>query len=111
MARHIHAGGLLALEPWIFPEQARDGYLDSQTIDKPDLKAARMVVSRVKDGVSVLNFHYLVANSEGVSHFTELHELGLFTHEEYMSALRAAYLEPHFDPEGLMGRGLYLATA
>jgi hypothetical protein len=40
----------------------------------------------------MLDFHYLVATSEGVEHFTEHHELGLFTEEEYRAAFMQAGL-------------------
>ena len=77
-------------------------------MDQPDLKVARMNISEVEDGVSVLNFHYLVATSSGVEHFTERHELGLFSHDEYLSAFSAGGLEVVYDADGLAGRGLYI---
>jgi hypothetical protein len=46
-----------------------------------------------------------------VEHFTELHELGLFTVEQHLAAFRAAGLAAEHDPEGPMGRGLYVAAA
>jgi hypothetical protein len=70
-------------------------------------------VSDARDGadglVSVLDFHYFVAPAEGVEHFTEHHELALFTHAQYHDAFAAAWLVVEHDAEGLMGRGLYLA--
>lgn len=107
-ARHTRSGGLVIVEPWFTPEQFRSGYLDAVFVDEPDLKAARMNVTRVKDGRSVLDFHYLVATPDGVEHFAEHLELGLFRHEDYLDAFRAAGLEVVYDPEGLMGRGLYV---
>ena len=62
----------------------------------------------VENGVAVLLFHYLVGTPQGVEHFTERHELALFSHEEYLAAFRAAGLEVVYDEEGLMGRGLYI---
>ena len=45
-----------------------------------------------------------------VSHFVEEHELGLFSDEQYRAAIAAAGLElDSFDPQGLIGRGLYIA--
>jgi hypothetical protein len=49
-----------------------------------------------------------VATSEGVSHFVEHHEMGLFTDDEYQKAFRNAGLTVIHDPEGLTGRGLYI---
>lgn len=111
MARHVRAGGLVIVEPWIGPDEFITGHVGAHFVDQPGLKIARMHKSHVRDGVSILNFHYLVATEMGVVHFTELHELGLFTHDEYMGALRAAYLEPYHDQQGLMGRGLYVGAA
>jgi hypothetical protein len=55
-----------------------------------------------------MSFHYLVGTPEGIDHFTEEHEVGLFTDQEYRDAFRAAGLEAEHDAEGLMGRGLYI---
>jgi len=56
-----------------------------------------------------MDFHYLVATPKGIEHFTERHELGLFSHEDYLSALQASGLDVVYDPdpEKLMGRGVY----
>ncbi len=57
---------------------------------------------------SILDVHNLVATPEGVQHPTERQDLGLFTHAEYVDAFEAAGLEATHDPEGLIGRGLYV---
>ena len=67
-----------------------------------------MNISAVEDGVSVLDFHYLVATPEGIEHFSERHELGLFTFEQYEAAMRDSRLNVLVDREGLMGRGLFI---
>jgi SAM-dependent methyltransferase len=110
LARHVAPGGVLAVEPWFDPENYRPGGPHALFVDQPDLKLARMNVSVAADGVSVLDFHYLLATPAGVKHFTEHHELGLFTREEYEAAFRAAGLRVEYDAEGLIGRGLYLGT-
>ncbi len=110
MSRHLHPGGVVIIEPWITPEVARAGLVSAVFVDQPDLKIARMNVTRLEDGVSVLDFHYLVATPAGVEYFTERHDLGLFSHDDYLSAFRAAGLEVTHDPEGLIGRGLYVGV-
>ena len=69
-----------------------------------------MNIAEHGDGTSVMVFHYLVGTPEGIERFEERHELGLFSHEQYMDAFREAGLAVEHDPEGLMGRGLYLGT-
>lgn len=111
MARHVRPGGLLVVEPWFVPGAFKDGSLHLTTVDRPDLKVSRVSRSRVVGTVSVLDFHYLVGRPEGVEHWNETHRLGLFTEQEMRDALTLAGLEPvRFDPDGLIGRGLYLGT-
>jgi len=108
MARHLSPGGLVIIEPWFTPEAYHPGTIHATFVDEPDLKIARINVSEQQDRISVLDFHYLVGTPARVEYFTEHHELGLFTQEEYLTAFRTAGLEAFHDPEGLTGRGLYL---
>ena len=108
MARHLKPGGALLVEPWFSPEDWNTGTVHATFVDKPDLKIARMNFSKNKGRLSFFTFHYLVATPEGIEHFTELHELGLFTDDEYLESFRAAGMEVFHDPLGLDGRGLYI---
>jgi ubiquinone/menaquinone biosynthesis C-methylase UbiE len=107
MARHLKPGGILLVEPWFTPENWNTGSVHASFVDQPDLKIVRMNISKRKGRLSFFTLHYLVGTPEGIKHFTELHELGLFTVDEYLSAFRAAGLEVYHYPEGLTGRGLY----
>ena len=111
MARHLNPRGVLLLEPWFSPDEWIDGRPHAVVVDEPDLKIVRMNVSTSEDKLSVLHFHYLMADTEGVAHFEERHCLGLFTHEEYLRAFAEAGLQASYDDWGLEGRGLYVATA
>ena len=111
MARHLAPGGLLIVEPWILPEDWQDRHVGALFVDEPDLKVARVNHSRREGTVSILDFQYLVGTPEGVEHFAERHELGLFAHEDYRAAFERAELHVEHDPEGLMGRGLYMGIA
>ncbi len=111
MARHLRPGGLLVVEPWLTPDVFETGRFDARFVDESDLKIARITTTSREGTLSIIDFHYLVGTSDGVAHFTERHEVGLFTHDEYLDAFRAAGLTVDFDPDGFMGRGLYLGRA
>lgn len=111
MANHLKPGGVLAIEPWFSPDAFKPGSVHATFVDQPELKVARMNISQQVGNNSVFDFHYLVATPEKVEHFTERHELGLFTHTQYMSAFELAGLDAIHDPDGLSGRGMYLGLA
>jgi hypothetical protein len=79
-------------------------------VDEPDLKLARMIISRRNPNVSILNAHYMVGEPDGIRSMTELHHLGLFTQQEYRDALEGAGLQVHYHEHGLTGRGLFIAS-
>lgn len=108
MAAHLQPGGVLVIEPWVLPEQWDGSRLHAIFVDEPDLKIARMSVPPPLTREQTLEFHYLVATRDGVEHFTERHEIAMFTHDEYVGSIGAAGLRVEHDPDGLMGRGLYV---
>ena len=108
MSRHLLPGGVLLIEPWFTPEQWPIGRTFVTQVDKPDLKIIRMSYSGRRANVSSIEFQYLIGTSKGIDHSVEIHELGLFTHDEYLAAFEAAGLNVTHDPDGLDGRGLYL---
>ena len=111
MSRHLEPGGVLVVEPWLSPEVWLGRHVGAVFVDEPELKIARMNIAQRKRNVSIVEFEYLVGTPDGIERFTERHELGLFTVEQYLEAFRAASLEADHDVEGPMGRGLYIATA
>lgn len=108
MVDHLVFGGVLLVEPWFTPAQWNTGRIYTTHVNDEDLKITRMSFSSKKGNISGIDFHYLVGTSAGVEHFTERHELGLFTHEEYMTAFQAASLKTIHNKKGLDGRGLYI---
>jgi ubiquinone/menaquinone biosynthesis C-methylase UbiE len=110
MARHVNPGGLVVVEPFITPEQFKPGHVSAIFVDRPELKIARIHTATVSDGIAVMLFHYLVGTPGGVQHFTERHEMTLFSHDQYLAAFNRAGLRAVYDAEGPMGRGLYLGV-
>jgi SAM-dependent methyltransferase len=110
MARHLEPGGVLVLEPWLTPERYQPGHVGALLVDveDPPGKIARMNVVERHEDLTVMDMHHLVGTAEGVEHFVERHELGLYTDEQYRDAVAAAGLAPEHDVEGLIGRGLWL---
>jgi SAM-dependent methyltransferase len=108
MASHLNPGGLLIVEPWIAPDKWVTGAPHLLTVDQPNLKIARMNVSSRTGRLAVLDFFYLVATPAGVEHFTERHEIALFTDAEYRQGFEDTGLAVEYDEVGLIGRGLYL---
>jgi ubiquinone/menaquinone biosynthesis C-methylase UbiE len=108
MTRHLKPGGVLVLEPWFAPEDWKPKDVYSTFVDQPELKIARMNISEQEGLISFFVFHYLVGTPQGIQYFTERHELGLFTVDEYKIALQDSDLEVIHDPWWLNARGLYL---
>jgi len=111
MGRHLEPGGVLVVEPWITPAAFSTGRLVCDTVNDPDLKVTRMYVTEREGDVSIFDEHYLIATADGVEHFTERHELGLFTDAQYRHAFRNAGLDVVDTSEDLFGYGLYVCRA
>jgi SAM-dependent methyltransferase len=108
MAAHLNPNGILVVEPWLTPDGWQIGRPHLLVVDEPDLKIVRMNVSGRDGRLAVMEFVYLVGSPDGIDHFSERHEAALFTDVEYRQALSTAGLTVEHDPEGLIGRGLYL---
>lgn len=109
MAAHLEPGGTLLIEPWFTPTQFWDGHLAVRHAENDTMHVSWMYRQERHGRVSALPIHYLVGRAEGVQHWVETHELGLFTDEEYTSALRTAGLEVVPHPGDLAGRPMYVA--
>ena len=87
------------------------GYVHVTSVETDEVTVTRMVHTTLDGHVSRIRMEYLVGTRDGVKHESEMHELGLFTRAEMENAFVSAGLTPRYDPEGLMGRGLYRAVA
>jgi SAM-dependent methyltransferase len=109
-AHHVNPGGVVIVEPWITPDKFREGGVHALFVNEPDVKLARMNFSNREGQMAVLDMHHLVGTPERIEYFVEHLELFMFTHEENLEAFRTAGLSVDYDPQGLMGRGLYIGV-
>jgi SAM-dependent methyltransferase len=109
MRRHLNPGGVLLIEPWFTPDAYWTGTITANHVDQPDLKIAWMYTSERDGDISLLDIHYMVGRPSGIELLRERHEIGLFTEEQHLDALREAGLEARHEGEGPFGRGLYVA--
>jgi len=108
MSRHLLPGGVLLIEPWFNVEQWTLRRVSLLRVEKPDLKIIRMGYGSKRGNISLLDLHYLIGTPKGIEYHVEHHELGMFTHEEYLEAFRSAGLQVIHNKKGLDGRGLYI---
>jgi ubiquinone/menaquinone biosynthesis C-methylase UbiE len=115
---HLNPGGVLIIQPWFNKSQWKgDGYIDMRTYDSKNLKIARLSSNSTRGTISLLNFHFLVAEkNKEVRYFLEKHELGLFDEKKTLRIMEKAGLKAKRfvknAPElGKLGnRGLFVAV-
>jgi SAM-dependent methyltransferase len=110
LAAHVAEGGVLLVEPWITPDAWMPGRPHVLAANAEGIALARVTVAGQHGRISTTEMHYLVGTADGVEQFEEHHELRLFTLDEMRSALEATELAVEHDPDGLMGRGLWIGT-
>lgn len=115
-ARAVRPGGVIVVEPWITPEEARPGrpvvhVWDGDRADPPEpMKLVRALSARSEGRKTVLDFHWLVVTPEGTEHFVDRHELWMTPRDELLAAFGSAGLEARWlHPGPLTGRALILA--
>lgn len=110
LAAHVAKGGVLLIEPWITPDAWMPGRPHVLAADAEGIALARVTIGGQRGRISTTEMHYLVGTADGVEQFEEHHELGLFTVDEMRSALESTGLTVEHDPDGLIGRGLWIGT-
>ena len=112
ISQHLKPGGLLILGAWLHPGEFVPGVPRLFTYESDQIKIARIDGSKQKGNRAIVDFHWLISEKgkqiKYVPH--DLHELTLFSHKQYMDAIRLAKLKPRLlkGKESPTGR-LYLA--
>lgn len=109
-AMHAAPGGVVAVEPWIFPENFTDGRMALDTVDTEGFKVARMSRAERSGDMSILHFHFMVGCATGIEYWSDSDEVGLFRRMEYQVAMERAGLETHFEEGGFSGRGMFIGV-
>jgi SAM-dependent methyltransferase len=106
---HVKASGCLIVEPWFAPDTWESGRYDMLTVEDETHKICRMSHTTREGLVSILHFQYLISSLNGIEHYKERHELGLFTRNNMLQAFQMAGFTCEYDSVGISGRGMYKA--
>lgn len=106
---HLAPGGVALVEPWFPPGVLEANRTFTHTGQAHGIHVSRHSRTEIDGTVSRLLFEYEIDDHGVLRRVSEVHELGLFTTEEMLQAFAAARLHVDHDPEGLIGRGLFIA--
>lgn len=102
---HLRPNGLALITPWSTVEDFQD-LMVVDAADQPDLKIARMEHVRLKEPKIVeVTFHHLLGKNNDVTYHKQSMQIGLFSREEYMSAMTNAGLKIVEEYKGIEVRG------
>jgi ubiquinone/menaquinone biosynthesis C-methylase UbiE len=113
LAHHVKPGGIVIVEPWVFPSDFIPGKAHAVLGKAPGVWIVRANVSTVKGRVSKMRFHYLLARdgAKRVRYWSVDHRSFGVTPAEYRTAFRRAGLSVRYVREGLTGtRGAFLGV-
>ncbi|MET9096672.1 class I SAM-dependent methyltransferase [Streptomyces cyaneofuscatus] len=111
LARHTTPSGVVVVEPWWFAETFVDGYVSGALTTMGGRTIARVSHSVREGNVSRLRVHYVTASAEdGAQHFSETHDITLFSREDYRNAFAQAGLVAQYFEDVFSGRGLFVAV-
>jgi SAM-dependent methyltransferase len=108
---HLAPDGVALVEPWLTPGVLDPAKRFTHTGEAQGVRVSRHSRVEIQGTLSRLLFDYEIEDHGVVRRLSEIHELGLFTTEEMMQAFRDARLDVQHDPEGLTGRGLFIARS
>ncbi|MDG4752438.1 MULTISPECIES: class I SAM-dependent DNA methyltransferase [Micromonospora] len=111
-AAHLSPGGVVAIDPWWFPDTYLDGYVSASLVEADGTTVVRVSHSKRDRDASRMEVHYIVARpAGGVHHFVEQHRITLFPRDTYEKAFRGAGLRVRYLEGSQSGRGLFVGCA
>lgn len=110
-SRHLKQGGIMVVEPFVDQKEFLSGLIFADYVKKPDLKLARMSISKRKGNIAVLDFHFLVGEKGKIRYFIDRQYLGMFDEKKILNFMKNTGLKSKFLKNGLMkNRGLYIGV-
>jgi SAM-dependent methyltransferase len=92
-SKHLKPGGILCLTPWSTQEEFEPKIV-VDAVKHPHIRISRMEnVKRKAPDLVEVDFHHLVGRDGEVSYHTQSMEIGLFSRQQYLDALRKVQLE------------------
>lgn len=110
MVSHLDPGGVLVIEPWWFPEQFIEGYVAGYAAQEEGRVVTRVSHSTKVGHKTRMDLRYVVGDERGITEFSEIELLCLWTKEEYLSAFADAGAPAVYTPGWPTGRGLFVGT-
>jgi dTDP-3-amino-3,6-dideoxy-alpha-D-glucopyranose N,N-dimethyltransferase len=111
-AAHLSPGGVVAIDPWWFPDTYVDGYVSASLVEADGASVARVSYSERLGDASRMEVHYIVARpGVGANHFVEQHRITLFARDTYEKAFRDVGLSVRYLEGVQSGRGLFVGCA
>jgi SAM-dependent methyltransferase len=105
---HTAPGGVVIIEPWLFPDRFVEGHMSLDIVNRPNYKVSRMSTSHRTGDICQLTYHFTVGRAGKIETWESRSELALFSELDYMESMRQAGFEVEFDPVGLWSRGLLI---
>ncbi|GAA5051554.1 class I SAM-dependent methyltransferase [Nocardia callitridis] len=111
LSRHLTPGGVVVVEPWVFPDSFTPDYLATDLVRDDEGAVTRFSHSVREGDAVVMSVQYLVATPEqGIHHLTDRHRLALFTRAQYLAAFATAKCPAEFVRPEPFGRGLFVGV-
>ncbi|MET7581329.1 class I SAM-dependent DNA methyltransferase [Streptomyces microflavus] len=110
MACHLAPGGVVVIEPWYFPENFLDGHVSGHALTRDNRTITRVSHSTRQGDAVRMELHYVVADSGGVQHRSEIDLLTLFTRDQYEAAYSRAGLKAEYQESPGSGPGFFVGV-
>lgn len=94
---HLNTGGVVIVEPWFTPENYCEDLPFSTHYEDADVHITRMNVSKRREDLAVLDFHYLIAEkNKAVQYYHDEHEMRLVESKQMLAFMKTAGFEAIF---------------